>query len=89
MSTGKKVENPNYLQNSLNGLKVLQKRVSRKQNCSKNRGKKTKQKIVVLHEKITNQRNDSQHEFSFKLVSESQAIVVETLNVKSMITNHN
>ena len=37
MSTGDKVENPKYLKNSLKRLKVLQKRVSQKQNGSKNR----------------------------------------------------
>src|SRR5208337_2240957 len=87
MSTGEEVENPNYLKNSLKRRKVLQKRVSRKQKGSKNR-EKAKQKLAVLHEKITNQRNDFQHKLSFKLVSENQAIVVETLNVKGMIKKH-
>ena len=31
---------------------------------------------------------DFQHELSFKLVSEKQAIAFETLNVKDMIMNH-
>ncbi len=87
MSIGEEVENPNYLKNSLKRRKVLQKRVSRKQKGSKNR-EKAKQKLAVLHEKITNQRNDFQHKLSFKLVSENQAIVVETLNVKGMIKKH-
>ena len=87
ISNGEEVENPNYLKNSLKSSKVLQKRVSRKQNGSKNR-EKAKQKLAVLHEKITNQRNDFQHKLSFKLVSENQAIAVETLNVKCMIKNH-
>jgi putative transposase len=84
ISTGEKVENPNYLKNSLKRLKVLQKRVRRKQNGSKNR-EKAKQKLAVLHEKITTQRNDFQHKLSFKLVSENQAIAVETLDFKGMI----
>ena len=87
ISTGEKVENPKYLKNSLKRLKVLQKRVSRKQNGSKNR-EKAKQKLAVLHEKITNQINDFQHKLSFKLVSENQAIAVENLNFKGMIKNH-
>ena len=87
MSTGEKVENPKYLENSLKRLQVLQKRVSRKQKGSKNR-EKAKQKLAVLHEKITNQRNDFQHKLSFKLISENQAIAVETLNVKGMIRRH-
>jgi len=87
LSTGEKVENPKYLKNSLKRLKVLQKRVSRKQKGSKNR-EKAKQRLAVLHEKISNQRNDFQHKLSFKLVSENQALAVETLNVKGMIKNH-
>ena len=87
ISTGEKVENPKYLKKSLKRLKVLQKRVSRKQNGSKNR-EKAKQKLVVLHEKITNKRNDFQHKLSFKLVSKNQEIAVETPNVKEMIKNH-
>jgi len=87
LSTGEKVENPKYLKNSLKRLKVLQKRVSRKQKGSKNR-EKAKQRLAILHGKISNQRNDFQHKLSFKLVSENQALAVETLNVKGMIKNH-
>ena len=36
----------------------------------------------------TLQIHDFQHELSFKLVSEKQAIAFETLNVKDMILNH-
>jgi putative transposase len=87
LSSGEKIENPKYLKNSLKRLKVLQKRVSRKQKGSKNR-EKAKQRLAVLHEKITNQRNDFQSKLSFKLVSENQAIALETLNVKGMVKNH-
>ncbi|RNI15870.1 transposase [Methanohalophilus sp. RSK] len=87
LSTGEKVENPKCLKNSLKRLKVLQKRVSRKQKGSKNRGK-AKQRLAKLHEKIANQRNDFQHKLSKRLISENQALAVETLNVKGMIKNH-
>ena len=87
LSTGEKVENPKYLKNSLQRLKVLQKRVSKKQNGSKNRAK-AKQRLAVLHDKITNQRNDFQNKLSFKLICENQAVALETLNVKGMVKNH-
>jgi len=87
LSTGEKIENPKYLKNSIQRLKVLQKRVSKKQKGSKNR-EKAKQLLAKLHEKITNQRNDFQNKLSFKLVSENQAIALETLNVKGMQKNH-
>ncbi|WP_292391871.1 IS200/IS605 family element RNA-guided endonuclease TnpB, partial [Methanosarcina sp. UBA5] len=87
LSTGEKIKNPKYLKNSLQRLKLLQKRVSRKQKGSKNRAK-ARQRLAILHEKITNQRNDFQNKLSFKLVSENQAIALETLNVKGMQRNH-
>jgi putative transposase len=87
LSTGEKIENPTYLKSSFQRLKVLQKRLSRKQKGSKNRAK-AKQRLAVLHDKITNQRNDFQNKLSFILVSENQAIALETLNVKGMVKNH-
>jgi putative transposase len=88
LSTGEKIENPKYLKNSLQRLKVLQKRVSKKQKGSQNRAK-AKQRLAALHDKIANQRTDFQNKLSFKLVSENQAIALETLNVKGMVKNHN
>lgn len=87
LSTGEKIANPKYLKNSLKRLKVLQRRVSKKVKGSKNRAK-AKQRLAVLHEKITNQRNDFQSKLSFRLISENQAIALETLNVKGMQKNH-
>ena len=81
LSTGEKIENPKYLKNSLKRLKVLQRRVSNKQKGSKNRAK-AKQRLAVLHEKITNQKNDFQNKLSFRLISENQAVALETMNVK-------
>jgi putative transposase len=87
LSTGQKIENPKYLKNSLIRLKVLQKRVSRKVKGSKNRDKARLQ-LSKLHVKISNQRDDFQHKLSSKLISENQAIALETLNVKGMQKNH-
>jgi putative transposase len=87
LSTGEKVENPKYLKNSLKRMKSLQKRVSRKLKGSKNRDK-ARQNLSKIHETISNQRNNFQHQLSFRLVSENQAIAVETLNVKGMVKNH-
>lgn len=57
LSTGEKIENPKYLKNSLQRLKVLQKRVSKKQKGSQNRAK-AKQRLAALHDKIANQITD-------------------------------
>ncbi|WP_440957098.1 IS200/IS605 family element RNA-guided endonuclease TnpB [Methanosarcina sp. Mfa9] len=87
LSTGEKVENPKYLKNSMKRLKVLQRRVNRKTKGSSNR-EKAKLRLSRLHEKISNQRNDFQHQLSSKLIRENQAISLETLNVNGMLKNH-
>jgi putative transposase len=87
ISTGEKIENPKYLKNSLQRLKCLQKRVSSKMKGSNNRNK-ARLNLSKIHETISNQRNDFQHKLSFRLVSENQAISLETLNVKGMQKNH-
>jgi putative transposase len=88
LSTGEKIDNPKFLKNSLERLKFLQKSVSRKVIGSKNR-RKAVHKLAKLHEKIANQRHDFQHKVSYKLISENQAIAVETLNIQGMMKNHN
>ncbi|HWR24666.1 MAG TPA: transposase, partial [Methanosarcina sp.] len=87
LSTGEKIDNPKFLKNSLDRLKCLQRRVSRKVIGSKNR-KKAVYKLAKLHELIFNQRHDFQHKVSNRLISENQAIAVETLNIKGMMKNH-
>ncbi|WP_305066690.1 RNA-guided endonuclease TnpB family protein, partial [Methanoculleus sp.] len=84
---GEKIENPRYLKNSIQRLKVLQRRVSRKRKGSKNR-EKTIQRLARCHETVTNQRNDFLHNLSNRVVSENQAIAVESLNVAGMQKNH-
>jgi len=87
LSNGEKFENPKYLKTSLKKLKVLSKKLSKKVKGSNN-WTKAKLKLSRLHEKISNQRNDFQHKLSSKLISENQAIALETLNVKGMVKNH-
>jgi len=86
-SDGQKEDNPKYLKNSLARLKHLQRSVARKVKGSNNR-KKAVQKVAILHEQISNQRSDFLHKHSYKLVSENQAIAVETLNISGMLKNH-
>ncbi len=88
ISTGEKIDNPRHLNKSLGRLKVLQRRLSKKQKGSKN-SIKAKQKVALLSEKISNQRKDFLHKLSTRLVSENQAICLEDLNVSGMMKNHN
>jgi putative transposase len=87
ISTGEKIANPKFLKTSLSRLKTFQRRVSRKLKGSNNRRKAVKQ-LAKIHEKISNQRHDFQHKESNTLLSENQAVAVETLNIKGMTKNH-
>ncbi|AKB75400.1 Mobile element protein [Methanosarcina lacustris Z-7289] len=87
LSTGEKIDNPRFLKASLQRLKFLQREVSRKVIGSKNR-KKASKKLALINEKIANQRHDFQHKVSNRLISENQAIAVETLNIEGMKKNH-
>ncbi|SES69923.1 putative transposase [Methanococcoides vulcani] len=87
LSSGKKIDNPKHLKNSIKRLKVLQKRLSKKQKGSQNCDK-AKLKVAKLHERIRNQRIDFLHNTSSKLVSENQAIAVESLDVSGMLKSH-
>jgi putative transposase len=88
LSTGEKVENPKYLRNAQTRLAVLQRRLARKQKGSKNRNK-ARLKVARCHQTIADQRQDFQHQLSSRLVRENQALAVESLNVDSMVKNHN
>ena len=86
-SNGNVVSNPKYLEKSTKKLIREQRRLSRKQKGSNNRNKQ-RIKVALVHEKITNQRNDFLQKQSTMLVRENQTICIEDLNVKGMIRNH-
>ena len=68
-------------------LKVLQKRLSKKQKGSNNRNK-ARLRVANLHEKISNQRKDFHHKLSTRLIRENQTVCLEDLNVSGMLKNH-
>lgn len=86
-SDGLQVDNPKYLKQSLQRLKVLQKRASKKVKGSSNR-KKQNRKVARIHEIVTNQRKDFLHKLSHKIISENQTICIEDLAVSNMVKNH-
>ena len=86
-SDGDKIDNPKYLKNALARLKHFQQSVSKKVKGSNNR-RKAICKVAILHERISNQRSNFLHQYSYKYVSENQAIAVETLNITGMLKNH-
>lgn len=87
-SDGKTFENQKYLSKSLQRLKILQRRASNKQLGSNNR-RKANLKVALLHEYITNQRNNYIHNAIHWLTAQEniQTICIEDLDVSQMIKN--
>jgi len=81
-SDGEVIDNPKYLHKVQYKLKYTQRKYS------KYRGKRTKQKLALLHEKVANQRNDFLQKTSTKLIRENQTICLEDLNIQGMAKNH-
>ncbi len=88
-SDGRTFDNPKNLQRSLDLLKLLQKRLSRKQKGSANRNK-ARIRVARLQEHIANSRKNSLHKITHALTHDSQVrtICMEDLNVKGMQRNH-
>jgi putative transposase len=82
-----KYANPRHLKKHEKNLARKQQKLSRKQKGSKTR-QKAKKSVAKVHARISNARQDYLHKLSRKLTNESQVIVVENLNVKSMVRNH-
>ena len=87
ISDGFTIENPKNLKKFLKKLKKLQREVSRKNKGSNNRMKSVKN-LALLHEKITNRRNDFLHKVSYELVNKYDTICLETLSSKNMMHSH-
>ena len=86
-SNGEKFENPKFLMKSEKRLKMLQRRLSKKQKGSRNR-EKVRIKLASQHEKVANQRTDFLHKLSTNIVKNHDLIALESLKVKSMVRNH-
>ena len=86
-SNGNMVPNPKHLEKSMRKLIREQRRLSRKEKGSSNRNKQ-RVKVALVHEKITNQRNDFLQKESTMLIRENQTICIEDLKVKNMMRNH-
>ena len=86
-SNGNAQPNPKYLEKSMRKLIREQRKLSRKQKNSNNRNKQ-RIKVALVHEKITNQRNDFLQKESTKLIRENQIISIEDLNVEGLLQNH-
>jgi putative transposase len=85
MSNGEKAITPYY--NALDRkIRKLQRKLARQQKDSKRRNR-TRIQIAKRHNQIADTRKDFLHKLSTKVVSENQTIVLEDLNVSSMVKN--
>lgn len=87
-SDGRSFEPNRYFKNSLQRLKCLQRRASRKKKSGANR-KKASLRVSKLHEKISNQRVDYCHKITTELIRDNQTetFVIENLNISGMLKN--
>ncbi len=83
-----KYDNPKHLAKHQKNLKRKQQKLARKQKGSKSRDK-YRRVVAKVYERVSNSRQDFLHKLSYKLVSDSQAVIVESLHVKGMVRNHN
>ena len=81
-------ENIKIIRNNKKILIKLNRQLSRKQKWGQNKNK-SRIKLAKLHEKLNNQKENYLHQVSNQLLNENQVIVMENLNVKGMLKNHN
>lgn len=81
-SDGKEYDNPKFLRKAQSKLKYVQRKFS------KHKGKRTKQRLALLHEKVANQRKDFLHKTSTELIKNHDSLAIEDLNVSGMLKNH-
>jgi putative transposase len=81
-----KHSNPKHLKRHEKNLARKQKKFARKVKGSNSRNKYRKL-VALVHERVSNSRQDFLHKLSRKLVDESQIIIVENLNVKGLVRN--
>ena len=85
-SDGDKVENPKWYREDQAKLRVVQRRVSRRE-----KGSNRRRKAVVLlqkqHEKTKNRRTDFLNKLACLLIVANDVIVIEDLKIRNMVRN--
>ena len=81
-SDSKEIDNPKFLRKAESKLKYVQRKYS------KNKGKRTRRKLAILHEKVSNKRKDFLHKTSSELIKNHDSFAIENLTVSNMLKNH-
>jgi putative transposase len=87
-SKGNHYENIKIRRNNEKNLIKLHRQLSKKQKNSKNRDK-ARIKLAKAYNKLHDIKQNYLHNISNKLLNENQVIVMEDLNIKGMLKNHN
>lgn len=85
-SDGEHIENPKWYRSEQSRLRVLQRRVSRREMGGANR-RKAVGAVVQQHERIVNRRTDFLKKLVHRLVSSYDRIAVERLQIANMVQN--
>lgn len=83
LSTGELVTNPKPLAKKHKQIKQLQRKLSRKQQASRNRDK-AKQRLARAHDQVRCQRRDHVHQTSARIAKGHDLVCVETLKIDEM-----
>ena len=86
-SEGKTIDNPRHYRQAEQKLQRLHRYVSRKKKGSKNR-KKARQKLAKGYLKVQRQREDFARKQANTLVTSSDLIAYEDLQIRNMVKNH-
>lgn len=86
------IPHPKWIRRTERRIIRLQRKLARKQGFRKGEFRsrnfeKTRKRLARLYEKLVNQRRDFLHKLSRSIISENQAVVVESLCVKNMQKN--
>lgn len=88
LSDGTEISNPRYHRKAQAKLKRAQRKVSQRK-LGSHRRRKAALLLQKAHAHIKNQRADFHHKISRWFVNDYGLIVVEDLNIKGMVKNHN
>ncbi|NYH77447.1 putative transposase [Actinopolyspora biskrensis] len=86
LSTGEKVTNPKHERRDRRRLAKAQRELARKQKGSNNRAK-ARRDVARVYARITDRRRDHLHKVTTRLVRDNQTVVLEDLQVRTMLRN--
>ena len=86
LSTGEKIDAPDFFRKDEKTLAFWQRRLARKKKGSQNR-RKARRKVARIHARVADRRHDFLHKLSTRLVNENQVLAFESLSVKNMLKN--